>query len=437
MADSALSVAATLAVDDEKNWISCKKAASILHVSTETIRKYTRQGHLSYRLTLGKHRRLNRQEVVALSLGKKTSKTFAQKILIYTRTSTRNQLKQLKAQTQRLKKHAAEHFKGLEQIVWEENKSGFNEDRPKLLDMLRGIMSGQFENCILLVEHKDRLARWNTRFIELVCEYHNVRVIYIEQNSLSQEEAWQHDLVSFITFYSTKAYSNRCAKRAARPPSEEATHRGIEILKSGVSFNQLCTHMRSEGFDVSENQCRKYIWKASQKMGNIIKGDNSGLEFRKLFIKENEPQARLFSEVLYEAYCDWAKKNGKIILSRRMLGRCFSDIRCGSLTFRNGDKRAKGRIAAQCYWGITIKGQKEYYISEDRTERTQSPIDDFLHWINTLKGQEITTRRLVDRYTKYCKAHEIEALTPTELYRACDTLCSGKKASDAGFLYIF
>lgn len=437
MANSAVSVAATLALDDEKNWISCKKAAAILKVSTETIREYTRLGHLQYRLTLGNHRRLNRQEVVALSQGTTTKKTFTQRVILYSRVSTKNQRSQLKTQEKRLKEYAAKHFKGLEQISITECASGFNETRPKFQNLLREIMSGALDGAILCFEHQDRAARWNLKFIELICEVHNVRIIYIEQNSLSQEEQWQHDLVSFITFYSSKAYSNRVAKRKAKPPSDEVLKRGIELVNSGVPFTGICTQLVAEGYECSENQARKYIWNAAQKLGDVIKGDNSGLEYRRLFIKEGNERARIFSDIVYDDYCKWATKNNKIVQTKRMFGRNFRDIRSQSLTFRAGDPHAKGRLCGQCYWGIEIKGKNLHYTSQNREERELSPIDHFLRWLDTLKGQEITTRRLVDRYTKYCKAHEIEALTPTELYRACDTLCSGKKASDAGFLYIF
>jgi excisionase family DNA binding protein len=438
MGNSAPVASAMLAQDNENSgWISVGEAANILSLSSQTIREYCRLGHLEFRRSLGGHRRVNRQQIVQLLKGDKAKKVFSQKILIYTRVSTRNQLPHLKTQTKRLKEYAAKNFKGLETVLFEECASGFNESRPKFQNLLRQIMSGVHDNCILLFEHKDRAARWNLGFIELICEFHNVRIIYVEQNNLSEDEQWQHDLVSFITFYSSKAYSSRTAKRRAQPPSNEVLRRGIEIINSGVSFNNLCAQLQSEGYDCTENQARKYIWQAAQKLGDVVSGHNSGAEYRKLFIKTDNPQARIYTEVVYEDYCKWATKNHYIVQTRRMFGRNFHDIRAQGFTFRAGDPLAKGRTTAQCYWGLEIKGKKLHYISEYREERLLSPVDYFLKWMDSLKGQSVTTRNLLDRYNKYCKAHEIHAMTPTEVYRAVDNLCESKQASDVGFIYKF
>lgn len=50
----------------QSNLVTVTEAAAMFHVSTDTIRRWSRQGRLTTYRTLGGHRRFDRDELVAL-----------------------------------------------------------------------------------------------------------------------------------------------------------------------------------------------------------------------------------------------------------------------------------------------------------------------------------------------------------------------------------
>lgn len=73
----------------------------------------------------------------------------------------------------------------------------------------------------MVVEYKDRLARFGYNYLDTYCQSHGVEVITIEQREkkeLNQEMV--EDLISIMTSFSARLYGKRGSKKMKRTLSE-------------------------------------------------------------------------------------------------------------------------------------------------------------------------------------------------------------------------
>jgi predicted site-specific integrase-resolvase len=85
--------------------------------------------------------------------------------------------------------------------------SGLNDRRAKLENILL-----QGAATKLVVEHKDRLARFGVRYIEILCKHIGCELIILNPNENDKEDLIQ-DFVSVITSFCARIYGQRRSKR--------------------------------------------------------------------------------------------------------------------------------------------------------------------------------------------------------------------------------
>lgn len=128
------------------------------------------------------------------------------KVAIYARVSSSENKSNLETQKQRLLDYCA--AKGYKvEIIKTEIGSGLNDKRPKLENIL-------LDQTItkIIVEHKDRLARFGLNYIEQLLKLNNRTIEYINPVNDQKEDIIQ-DFVSIITSFCTKLYGQRRSKR--------------------------------------------------------------------------------------------------------------------------------------------------------------------------------------------------------------------------------
>lgn len=134
-----------------------------------------------------------------------TQRNDGGKTVAYCRVSTHKQKDGLNLQELSILKHANEHGITIDKTI-QEVGSGFNENRPKLGNILKDPSI-----TTIIVEHKDRLARSNFNLIRKCLEAQGRKIIVINDDELDD------DLVTEITEYMVsvceKIYGRRGAKR--------------------------------------------------------------------------------------------------------------------------------------------------------------------------------------------------------------------------------
>lgn len=191
-------------------FVSIGEISEILGVSTSTIRRWEREKRIqsSYR-TIGGHRRFSIAAVKS-SLGLEVSK-LKRKVIAYARVSSHDQKDDLTRQTNRLKKYCDENFRSSEIELIEDLGSGLNFKKRGLKNLLKQILAGKVSEVVLT--HKDRLLRFGSELIFLICSSFGTKVLLIEEEKdLTDEQVLARDVLEIITVFSARLYGKRAHK---------------------------------------------------------------------------------------------------------------------------------------------------------------------------------------------------------------------------------
>jgi len=146
------------------------------------------------------------------SLNQNSEKTVA----IYARVSSSENKDNLERQADRLCQYATAKGYKIAHVI-KETGSGLNDNRKKLENLLT-----KEDYNILLVEHKDRLARFGTHYLDVLLSRCDIDLEIVNQADNSQDDLMT-DLVAIITSFAARLYGQRRGKRK--------TEKVIEVLK--------------------------------------------------------------------------------------------------------------------------------------------------------------------------------------------------------------
>ena len=135
------------------------------------------------------------------------SGTLVRRAFCYSRVSNAENRDNLDSQTRRLEDFCAASGLTVKRSV-KEVGSGLNDTRPKLLALLDDRDS--FD--VLVVEHRDRLARFGVRYIEALLRATGRELLVI--NEVRDERAdLMEDFVAVITSFCARLYGQRRSRR--------------------------------------------------------------------------------------------------------------------------------------------------------------------------------------------------------------------------------
>jgi predicted site-specific integrase-resolvase len=113
----------------------------------------------------------------------------------------------------RLMEHA--NAKGYRYEVIEEIASGVNENRRQFNRLLDLNIAGQVERIV--VEWKDRLARFGYTYIKKLCDAFKVEIEIINhRDEQKYEEEITEDIIAIMTSYSARIYGKRGGKKKCK-----------------------------------------------------------------------------------------------------------------------------------------------------------------------------------------------------------------------------
>lgn len=135
-----------------------------------------------------------------------TTKQKDLNVAIYTRVSSAENKNNLDTQAERLISFCNAKGYKVSKVV-KEIGSGLNDERPKLQALLI-----DKDIDIIVVEHKDRLARFGLNYIKQLLAMQN-RYIEVVNNVESETDDLMQDFVSIITSFCARLYGKRRTKR--------------------------------------------------------------------------------------------------------------------------------------------------------------------------------------------------------------------------------
>ncbi len=192
--------------------LSISKAADFLGVHQNTLREWDEQGKLKPVKTCGNHRRYRIADLKRLSgeIGEEPCGELD--VAVYCRVSSHDQKQKgdLERQAGRMLTYCSKQ--GYHVVhCFEEVGSGMCATRPKLKQLFKLVCGGQIRKVV--VEHKDRLTRFNFEFLKDFFESYGVEIEWAnEVLGKTYEEELVEDILSLMSSFSNKIYGKRSAE---------------------------------------------------------------------------------------------------------------------------------------------------------------------------------------------------------------------------------
>ena len=193
--------------------LSMAETSERLNVSQETLRNWDADGSLAPVRTKGGHRRYKQSDVnKMMGIKEDEAKNERLPVVTYARVSSHEQKTKgdLDRQSQRLSEYCAKQKYRVEYILKDvgsglsDTRSGFN----KLFDL---VISRKISKVI--VEHKDRLTRFQFNVLVKFFESYGVKIEKVEAISANDEEELVQDIMMLMAVFSGRLYGKRSAKR--------------------------------------------------------------------------------------------------------------------------------------------------------------------------------------------------------------------------------
>lgn len=189
--------------------ISIKEAADMLGISHWSLRRYS-EDDIKPIHTKGGHRRYKLSDILKLQGVIEQEKE--QSVAIYCRVSTGDQKKKgdLTRQKERLVDYCVQNKLKIE-YIFEEVGSGLNDKRKKLRNLFELVYKNKISKVV--IEHKDRLTRFNYNVFEFFINSYGVTIDCVESVlPQSFENELVTDILTIMSSYSAKIYGRRSHK---------------------------------------------------------------------------------------------------------------------------------------------------------------------------------------------------------------------------------
>jgi predicted site-specific integrase-resolvase len=174
-----------------------------LHVSVKTLQRWDRQGVLRARRTTSNRRYYTQEDLDKILPEEQKTR---RRIVAYCRVSSTAQKPDLMNQ----RKHLAAFCQANALLVDEwisEIGGGLNFGRKRFLKLVDAIVAG--EVAMLVIAHKDRLARFGFSLLEHLCETHDCRLLVMNMEELSPEQELVQDLMAITHCFYSRLYDLR------------------------------------------------------------------------------------------------------------------------------------------------------------------------------------------------------------------------------------
>lgn len=190
--------------------ITIEEASTLIRVSKSTLRRWESENKIASIRTEGGHRRYRLSDIQKL-IGAESIDN-KDRVVIYSRVSSNEQKQKgdLDRQKARVLEYCAKKKYNME-YIFDEVGSGMSDTRTKLLKLFDLVSKREINRVV--VEHKDRLTRFNFNIFKEFFKSHGVEIEVIEDVlPKSYEAELVEDMLSLMSSFTAKIYGKRSAE---------------------------------------------------------------------------------------------------------------------------------------------------------------------------------------------------------------------------------
>lgn len=174
----------------------------------KTLARWSDEGLIKCIRSPGGHRRYSKKSLENINITETTKAT-----VLYARVSSQSQKDDLDSQI----KYLGSHYPGSRCVS--EIGSGMNFKRKKFLNLMAEVLTGQIG--VLVVAHKDRLARFGFDFLEWYCDQFGCKIIVINNVYKTPRQELLDDFMSIMHTFSSKLYFLRTYEKNIKKKIEK------------------------------------------------------------------------------------------------------------------------------------------------------------------------------------------------------------------------
>jgi len=187
--------------------VTLSAASKLLGVTVRSLRKWSDEEKLKTIRTEGGHRRVAVSEIRRIQGVEQKERTMT---LCYCRCSTHKQEENLERQVGRVLEHCAKQ--GWQVELFKEIGSGLNDNRAQFKRLLTRVADDDVARVV--VEFKDRLARFGFETFVIYCRNLGVDVVVLEDAAPKEfEQEFADDIISLVANYSGRMYGRRGGRK--------------------------------------------------------------------------------------------------------------------------------------------------------------------------------------------------------------------------------
>jgi len=179
-----------------------------IRVSVKTLQRWDRQGVLKAHRTATNRRYYTQEDVAAILPQEAATK---RRTVGYCRVSSVAQKPELEHQRRMLAEWCSANGYVVDEWIAEIG-GGLNFKRKQFLRLIDAIIAGEI--ALLLIAHKDRLARFGWSLLVHLCEMHGCRLVVMNTVQLSPEQELVQDLITITHCFSSRLYGLRNYRKA-------------------------------------------------------------------------------------------------------------------------------------------------------------------------------------------------------------------------------
>ena len=207
-----------------ENTYNTAEAAKYLGFKVKTLQKWDREGRLIPAYRTKTNRRVYTQSQLDEFIGLRTQDTRT-RIIAYCRVSSTAQKPDLANQLEVMKAYCIKA--GLSEVEYvSEIGGGLNFERKKFLEIMDAVE--RYEVKMLIIAHKDRLARFGFEYFRHFLAKHNCELVILNDEKMSPEQEMVEDLMTIIHCFSSRLYGLRNYRKSLKEALDNGrTSQGI------------------------------------------------------------------------------------------------------------------------------------------------------------------------------------------------------------------
>ena len=195
-----------------ENTYNIAQAAKYLGFKVKTLQKWDREGRLIPAFRTKTNRRVYTQSQLDEFIGQRTQDTRT-RIIAYCRVSSAAQKPDLANQLEVMKEYCLKS--GLLDVEFiSEVGGGLNFERKKFLEIMDAVE--RYEVKMLIIAHKDRLARFGFEYFRHFLAKHNCELVILNDEKMSPEQEMVEDLMTIIHCFSSRLYGLRNYRKSLK-----------------------------------------------------------------------------------------------------------------------------------------------------------------------------------------------------------------------------